>query len=573
MKKYLLLLVFTATLLLGVFSRLYATPKTRIIVNTDGEVDDQCSLVRFLLYTNEFDVEGIIKTSSQYHAQNHNWPGDNWEQPYLEAYAQVYPNLIKHDTAYPSPEYLQSVTKLGNVKTEGDTSEVTPGSQRIVDVLLDTTDNRPIWIISWGGINTIARALETIEEKHPEKMAYVAGKIRFYFIWEQDGTFQSYIRPHWEKPYNILTIISDQFITFGYWWTDWNMPDSVANYFRSTWMKENLINNHGPLLSLYYTQSDGSFNSEGDSPSFIYEIPTGLTNDNLEHPNWGSWGGRYIKVRENTWLDSVPDPNYTYPSGRWYTSTAWGRSSLRDNSATNEQLLAYFKPIWRWIDVIQNDFAARADWCVKSYAEANHPPVISLNNALEIKAQPGDTVQLSAQGSYDPDGDQLAYSWWQYTEAGSYKGIIEIGNARNQDAFFIVPADSKLGETIHVICEVTDNGTPPLTRYQRVIVTVRDLTDIKKSEGFVPAEFNLEQNYPNPFNPSTIIEYSVPNLTHATLKIYNLIGEEVASLINEMVLPGVHRIVWDASGLSSGVYFYSLQAGNFIQTKKLLLLK
>ena len=108
-----------------------STPKPRVLVTSDGEIDDECSLVRFLLYVNEWDVEGIITSSSQYHWQGHKWAGDDWAQPYLKAYAKVYPNLLKHDPRYPTPKFLQARTLLGNVKAEGEMDEVTPGSQRI----------------------------------------------------------------------------------------------------------------------------------------------------------------------------------------------------------------------------------------------------------------------------------------------------------------------------------------------------------------------------------------------------------------------------------------------------------
>lgn len=183
--------------------------RTRVIVTSDGEIDDECSLVRFLLYSNEWDIEGIITSSSQYHWHGHKWAGDDWMEPTLNAYAEVYPNLLKHDRRYPSPEFLRSRTYLGNVETEGEMDKVTKGSQRIVEVLLDNTDKRPVWIQAWGGTNTIARALKTIEETYPERMAEVADKMRLFLIWEQDSTYQAYIRPHWKK-YNIKTIISDQ---------------------------------------------------------------------------------------------------------------------------------------------------------------------------------------------------------------------------------------------------------------------------------------------------------------------------------------------------------------------------
>jgi hypothetical protein len=450
------------------------SPKPRVIVTTDAEIDDECSMIRFLLYTNEWDVEGIVTTSSQYHWHGHDWLGDDWLEPYLDAYARVYPNLVKHDARYTAPEYLRERTVLGNVKAEGEMEEVTPGSELIVKVLLDETDQRPVWLQGWGGPNTIARALKTIEEKHPERMNEVAKKMRFFFIWEQDSTYQDYIRPHWGK-YNIPTIISDQFEAIAYRWKQ-VQPNGMQEYFEGAWMREHILKNHGALCSLYKAHQngdkgfdDGDFRSEGDSPPFLHMIPTGLRS--MESPDWGGWGGRYVRVRENTWLDPVPVAGYVYPEGRWYGSTGWGRNSLREGTTTTaDQRREYFKPMWRWTEAMQNDFAARADWCVKSYEEANHPPVVVLAHAADLVAQPGATVKLSARGTSDPDGDELTYHWWQYREAGSYRGTVEIRDAGKQDASFMMPGDIGNGETIHIICEATDNGTPPLTRYQRVII-------------------------------------------------------------------------------------------------------
>jgi len=451
--------------------------KPRIIVTSDGEIDDQCSMIRFLLYTNEWDVEGIITSSSQYHWHGHNWAGDDWIEPDLDAYAKVYPNLVMHDSNFPTPEYLRSVTFLGNVEVEGEMDSITPGSQHIAKVLLDETDSRPIWLQAWGGTNTIARALKTIEEDHPEKMEYVANKMRFYFIWEQDTTYQAYIRPHWGK-YNIPTIISDQFEAIAYRWKN-VQPEEMKQYFEGAWMKENILENHGPLCALYKAHTsesegfdDGDFRSEGDSPAFLHTIITGLRN--MESPDWGGWGGRFVRVRENTWLDPVPEAGYVYPDGRWYGSNGWGRTSLREGStATEEQRREYFKPMWRWSDVLQNDFASRADWCIKSYEEANHPPVVVLKNELDIMVKPGETVNLSAKGTSDPDGDKLDYKWWQYNEAGTYKGTVIIKDSGKEDASLTVPENVAGGNTMHIILAVTDNGTPALTRYKRVIITVK----------------------------------------------------------------------------------------------------
>jgi hypothetical protein len=193
----------------------------------------------------------------------------------------------------------------------------------------------------------------------------------------------------------------------------------------------------------------------------------------MESPDWGGWAGRYVRIRENTWLDPVAEPGYKHPEGRWYTRTGWGRVRLRKKIPNDKELIAYLKPIWRWTEALQNDFAARADWCVKPYDQANHAPVVKLAHATDLKVRPGDKVSLSAEGTTDPDGDTLAYRWWQYQEADTYEGAVTMNSAEPQDAVLIVPEDADDGKTIHIICEVTDAGTPALTRYQRVVLTIQ----------------------------------------------------------------------------------------------------
>lgn len=94
---------------------------------------------------------------------------------------------------------------------------------------------------------------------------------------------------------------------------------------------------------------------------------------------------------------------------------------------------------------------------------------MKLNHASDLKAKPGQTVKLSIKGK-DPDGDKLSYKWWQYREPSSYKGEVKIQAAKKPQASFELPAEAKPGRTVHIICEVTDDSDPPLTRYARVIV-------------------------------------------------------------------------------------------------------
>lgn len=98
-------------------------------------------------------------------------------------------------------------------------------------------------------------------------------------------------------------------------------------------------------------------------------------------------------------------------------------------------------------------------------------------------------------------------------------------------------------------------------------------TGVSKEEDNTPANFNLDQNYPNPFNPTTVISYQLPSASRVSLKVYDLVGRQVATLVNGQMEAGVHQVSFDASRLASGVYFYQLQAGSFVASKKLVLLK
>ncbi|MCB0747881.1 MAG: T9SS type A sorting domain-containing protein [Ignavibacteriae bacterium] len=108
---------------------------------------------------------------------------------------------------------------------------------------------------------------------------------------------------------------------------------------------------------------------------------------------------------------------------------------------------------------------------------------------------------------------------------------------------------------------------------------VGHVTSVKTSE-IIPEQFSLNQNYPNPFNPSTVIQFSIPNvnqngkiINNVMLKVYDVLGREVKTLVNESKQPGTYEVKFDASQLSSGIYFYTLSAGDFYQTKKMMLLK
>ena len=149
--------------------------KARTVITTDGEVDDRDSVLRALLYANDMDIAGIVLTSSMYHyagdaakgLEPYRWTGTDWIFDFLDAYAGVYDNLKAHDPAYPEPDYLKSVTCIGNISDKGEMEEVTEGSEFLKSLFLDE-DERTLYVQTWGGTNTTARALKSIEEEYKD---------------------------------------------------------------------------------------------------------------------------------------------------------------------------------------------------------------------------------------------------------------------------------------------------------------------------------------------------------------------------------------------------------------------
>lgn len=240
-----------------------------------------------------------------------------------------------------------------------------------------------------------------------------------------------------------------QFATIAYRWQT-IIPKDQHKFYYGLWMKRNILQGHGPLCATYEAHNDGRFRSEGDSPAFMHQIQVGL--GSLVHPSYGGWGGRFVREKgtKNVWRGTEDD-------GSWS------------------------KPIWRWSEDFQNDWAARADWCLKSFQEASHNPKVVVNgipgkSIVRIQAQPGSTVKLSAAGSSDPDGDSISYEWWYYKEPSTYTDEVKINNARKEKARFVVPHDNQDNEC-HIILRVRDDGSPNLFAYRRIIVHSPEIVD------------------------------------------------------------------------------------------------
>lgn len=440
--------------------------KQRVFVLTDitNEPDDQQSLVRFLVYSNEYDIEGIVATTSTHLRGQVRL--DKIEE-LIRNYGKVKSNLDVHAKDFPSMESLLSVTSqhlsLYSMDGVGEGKD-SPGSELLIQAV-DKSDSRPLWVSVWGGANCLAQALWKVRNtRTEEEVSVFVEKIRVYAISDQDfaGPWVRHNFPgifyivdasagdNWREYYKATWtgISGDR------WYK--NAPRYQFELVDNPWLMANIRDDHGPLGANYLP---AEYIMEGDTPSFIGLIQNGLAW--YKSPAWGGWAGRYELWQSygevaKIWTSSIgTQDEVTLADGRVEAS----------NQAT----------IWRYRDAYQYDFAARMDWNVTDdYGKANHNPVAVLNGNkgkawASAKVKDGEEVILSAKGSQDPDGDQIQVKWWVYREAGGFTGDLELFNPFGEEIKFKMP---KLGEgqSLHVILEVSDSGTPALTTYRRLVL-------------------------------------------------------------------------------------------------------
>ena len=433
--------------------------KPRMVVLTDvstWETDDSESLVRLMVHSDLLEIEGLVFTTG--------WSLDKTRDDFMDlihqavdAYEKDLPKLSKRSNQtghvedesrqsigyWPSPTYLRERTVFGSkhrgaehVGEENDS----PGSQLIID-LADEEDDRPLWITVWGGGNTLAQAIWRVKQDRSEaELNEFLGKLRVYTITDQDrdqrtpfsDSSHQWMRREFEKK---LFFIWDE--------CAWKFQNGTG---RSNWDEyEKHIQGHGHLGKVYPKYKYGV---EGDTPAFLHLLPIGLNDPNV--PTHGGWGGYF----------------------------AWGEGEDKVTSCYTN----FAKPTYDQCRKLEehfypatfNNFAARMDWA--NTGSGNRNPVVKLSDdgslsILSQTAKAGQAVKLDASATTDPDGDQLSFSWWVLTVAGSYQQPVKIEGDDRSQAIVHIPDDAG-GETLHVICEVTDGGTPSLTAYRRIVFEV-----------------------------------------------------------------------------------------------------
>jgi hypothetical protein len=447
-----------------------AKPRVFLLSDIANEPDDAQSFVRLMVYANELRLQGLVATTSI-------WLNDTTRPDQMhdivDAYAHGLPNLQKHADGWPEAAELKSLIVSGlpvygmDGVGEGKDSD---GSRMLVRAV-DAAEE-PLYVLIWGGASVLAQALWHVNATRSEvEIDLFVSKLRAYAISDQDNT-GTWIRRNWPQLFYIASVHHfNRYAVAG--WSGisgdeyYHFP-SAANreVISKSWISEN-IQSRGALGSKY---PDADFIIEGDTPSLLYVIPNGLSDP--EHPEWGSWGGRYGPV-------------------------AYGEGHIADSVDTivrdGRTLMGPHVTVWRWREAFQNDFAARMRWSTESeLSSASHAPIAAINgdnsrNVIKITAQGGDKIELDARGSCDSQDETLTYNWWQYLEPSSNNNsprrdvaLLELDSSNAPKITVAIPpteilrsegrnAHPEADKHLHLILEVS-NGQ--LVSYRRIVFTI-----------------------------------------------------------------------------------------------------
>ena len=503
--------------------------KPRVVVTADPELDDSNSLLRYLLYSTDFRTAGLVYASSQFHwkgdgtgkkfavpgreyfrfgqnlcpCESWRWaPDERFIHDAVDVYERVYPNLRVHHPDYPAPAELRAKIRWGNIDFDGDISKETEGSNHIRDLLLDDEPG-PLYLLAWGGASTIARGLKSIEERYagtpewPAIRAKVSRKAILSLSGDQDDTYAKYIKPNWPDVRSLA--IGQGGVGVAYGAFVFASADN-APYFSVDWTRDN-VSKQGPIGAHYRVWGDGKqmvkgdrydyfgfsglstdslrklgyvvwlpprpkgeFLGEGDDFTFFNLLGNGLAAYRDETP--GGWGGRVV-VNPATSRPAAPAGQGGFGAG----IEAFMRSL--EGVGPEGPKTRPPSPQPNFAPAAQNDFAARVKWSVTpTFAGANHEPRVSIRGGTRVSARPGETVRLEGVTS-DPDGNPVKVRWWRWKDVDTYPGEASVSSPTSLSTSIQVPADAVAGQTIQLVLEATDEGAPPLTRYARVVVSVR----------------------------------------------------------------------------------------------------
>ena len=429
--------------------------KPRLVVCTDiapadVEPDDMESMVRLMAYADMFEIEALI-TSVGWNCDPYPAEWAEYLQRVIEAYRKDVPKLMRRSGQqefmsleeenkqqsigyWPSADYVKSRAVMGSIhggiKAIGADND-SPGSELLIR-LADEDDTRPIYVAAWGGANTLAQAIWRVKQtRSAEELKKFVRKFRIYTITDQDMQYSMRMNRSYSSHMWLRKEFADdlQFV-----WDEGTWQEQCELGKRHWQQHKDNIQGRGALGGEYPTYKWGV---EGDTPSFLYVMPNGLNNP--EDPHQCGWAGYHER---GMCADSL--------TTAW---TSW-QEPVRSISVGYKQ---------RFYPDELNDFMARMQWAAEGKGNLN-PYVVIPNDTINITIIP---LTLDASKSFDPDGDNLQFSWWQQPEIGKTK--VKIEQADQPIATLRIPADAK-GDTIHIICEVHDDGPYHLPAYRRIII-------------------------------------------------------------------------------------------------------
>ena len=429
--------------------------KPRLVVCTDiapadVEPDDMESMVRLMAYADMFEIEALI-TSVGWNCDPYPAEWAEYLQRVIEAYRKDVPKLMRRSGQqefmpledenkqqyigyWPSADYVKSRAVMGSIhggiKAIGADND-SPGSELLIR-LADEDDTRPIYVAAWGGANTLAQAIWRVKQtRSAEELKKFVRKFRIYTITDQDMQYSMRMNRSYSSHMWLRKEFADdlQFV-----WDEGTWQEQCELGKRHWQQHKDNIQGRGALGGEYPTYKWGV---EGDTPSILYVMPNGLNNP--EDPHQCGWAGYHER---GMCADSL--------TTAW---TSW-QEPVRSISVGYKQ---------RFYPDELNDFMARMQWAAEGKGNLN-PYVVIPNDTINITMI---SLSLDASKSFDPDGDNLQFSWWQQPEIGKTK--VKIEQADQPIATLRIPADAK-GDTIHIICEVHDDGPYHLPAYRRIII-------------------------------------------------------------------------------------------------------
>ncbi|MDO4557711.1 MAG: DUF1593 domain-containing protein [Planctomycetia bacterium] len=472
--------------------------RPRLILLTDlgASPHREQQLVHLLTVCDRMDIEGLIAVTSD---QLPGPPQPERFAPFIDAFEQVVPNLRKHSEGWMTAEQLRAVVAAGQsdfgLRNLGD-GRSSPGSERIVSAMI-RDDPRPLHIAVVGGSNTLGQALLDLRSRFIDsEFEAMLANVRVYESGARDPASawicRDWPKIHWVRSLSQAYGLAEGAITEdtpmwlrrmsvqtpGPWCWEPFVEDAAG---QNAWVKENIQKDHGPLGKVYPDSQPPGIRPRciegGGAATWIGLVNTGLYDSG--RPWWGGWGGRFSRMKVSD--EQSLDPETQVSEQAFFPFMMYRQASdTWTDPRTQTSYQGDLVPIWRFRRSIWNDLAARMDWCVKPYDQANHHPIAAVNGdttgrILTQWAEAGDRIELTATASTDPDGDPLTYRWWIYPEAGTYPGTVTIENADQPRIFLTVP-DGAEGSEIHLVLEVSDQRkqSPELTSYRRIVVTVAD---------------------------------------------------------------------------------------------------